>query len=95
MTKTDEVTITTHKSYGSVWKPGELIAGWEELNGGQFSVYLCTKERVLGQRGAVKQRAESVGITGPTWEGVCGAVEDLGFERPTLTEQQVRDGWRP
>lgn len=92
-----ECTVRHYKSYGSVWKAGELLAGYEKPKDRDpfFSVYLCTKERELGPKGSVKVRAESAGVEGPTWEAVCDTVEELGFTRPTLTEAEVIRGWVP
>jgi hypothetical protein len=50
-------TIERHKSWGSVWKKGELITGQER--DGSFYCFVQLKERVIGPRGAVRE-AEAI-----------------------------------
>lgn len=91
-----EAKIKAHKSYGSVWKAGDLVAGWEPprwpSEHGEFSVLICVKPREVGPRGGVRAPAESATITARSWAAVCRAIQSLGFTRPTLTATEVRRG---
>lgn len=89
-----EATIETHRSYGSVWKVGDALFGYETPRGGRprYTALICIKAREVGPRGGFRKPAESAVITGPSWESIQWALQSLGFERSTLTATQVQEG---
>lgn len=92
-----EAVVKFHKSYGSVWKRGELIAGFERnkfyrTDKGRYTVYLCVEPREVGPKGGLRKPARMAEIAGLTWASVCRAVQSLGFTRPRLTATEVREG---
>lgn len=82
------------KSYGSIWRTGELIAGFDKRrtpsNKGTYSILLCVSAREFGPRGALREPAHMAEISGGSWASVCRAVQRLGFTCPRLTATEVR-----
>jgi hypothetical protein len=83
-----EATVKMHESRGSVWSQGDLVAGYER---GRFGVLLCVAPREVTERGKVTRLAALAEIDAETWDEASAAIEELGFERPALTEEQVRN----
>lgn len=87
--------VVRHTLTGSVWKPGDLVAGFRRLpfrKAPEYSVLLCVKAREVGPRGVVRAPAESVSITAPSWAACKRAIVAEGFVAPRLTATQVREG---
>lgn len=91
-----EARVKVHRSTGSVWRTGELIAGydpppsWPPRQRGVFSVLLCLRERVIGPRGGIRQPALMAEIAGPSWAAVKRAIRAQGFTMPRLSATEVR-----
>lgn len=79
-TKGQEFVIKKHRSWGSVWKAGELIGGREK--DGTFYAVIEIKERVVGPRGGIREPAVGAIIRAATERGVFAGIRELGFSVP-------------